>query len=165
MLADFYGAFAQVTLTALGLWLVVVQTRHADWAASDHHRRRASAVSLHFALPGLMSLLSLVDSDSKVLWRVSFTLSALAGAAGLLLLAPRRRRGSRAPGVAGLVQRASAVLYVVIALVALFPGSLRRLGIRLAPIQVEAVLLSLLVFLGLGLAWMLLFEPVDAGEG
>ena len=59
MLSDFYGAFAPLTFTVFGLWLVVVQTRHADWARSPVHRRRAYAVSLHFAIPGLMSLLSL----------------------------------------------------------------------------------------------------------
>ena len=46
MLNDFYGAFAPLTFTVFGLWLVVVQTRHADWARSPVHRRRAYAVSL-----------------------------------------------------------------------------------------------------------------------
>jgi hypothetical protein len=31
MLTDFYIAFATVCFTLLGLWLIVVQTRHAEW--------------------------------------------------------------------------------------------------------------------------------------
>jgi hypothetical protein len=58
MLTDFYVAFATVCFTLLGLWIVVVQTRHAEWRQSAVHRRRAYGVALHFSLPGLMSLLS-----------------------------------------------------------------------------------------------------------
>ena len=61
MLTDFYVAFSTVCFTLLGLWIIVVQTRHAEWRKSAVHRRRAYGVALHFSLPGLMSLLSLVD--------------------------------------------------------------------------------------------------------
>src|SRR5438105_13934360 len=81
MLKDFYGAFAQISFTVFGLWLVVVQTRHADWSRSPEHRRRAYAVSLHFAIPGLMSLLSLVDPSDKTLWRAALRVSAQGGSA------------------------------------------------------------------------------------
>src|SRR5438045_4339717 len=83
MLNDFYAAFAPLSFTVYGLWLIVVQTRHSDWRHSPAHRRRAYAVSLHFALPGLMSLLALVDPTNGDVWRFSF---ALSGAAGALIL-------------------------------------------------------------------------------
>src|SRR5438874_7195855 len=104
MLSDFYGAFAPLTFTVFGLWLVVVQTRHADWSRSPEHRRRAYAVSLHFAIPGLMSLLSLVDPSDKTLWRGAFGGPGPGGARPLahlwrpLLPTPRRRRGRAAAG-------------------------------------------------------------------
>jgi hypothetical protein len=41
MLTDFYVAFATVCFTLLGLWIIVVQTRHAEWRRSPVHRRRA----------------------------------------------------------------------------------------------------------------------------
>jgi hypothetical protein len=41
MLTDFYVAFATVCFTLLGLWIIVVQTRHAEWRRSAVHRRRA----------------------------------------------------------------------------------------------------------------------------
>ena len=71
MLTDFYVAFATVCFTLLGLWIIVARTRHAEWRHRPVHRRRAYGVALHFSLPGLMSLLSLVDPASTTLWRVS----------------------------------------------------------------------------------------------
>lgn len=52
MLTDFYVAFATVRFTLLGLWIIVVQTRHSEWRHSAVHRQRAHGVALHFSLPG-----------------------------------------------------------------------------------------------------------------
>jgi hypothetical protein len=86
MLTDFYVAFATVCFTLLGLWIIVVQPRHAEWRHSGVHRRRAYGVALHFSLPGLMSLLSLIDPASTTLWRVSFAIVAVGGALALALV-------------------------------------------------------------------------------
>ena len=159
MLNDFYGAFGAVSFTLLGLWFVVVQTRHAEWSRSPEHQRRASAVSLHFALPGLMSLLALVDPESRLLWRLSFAVTAVVGAAALAMLAR-----SSEPAADGTARKLASWLsvggYVLVAAVALFPQLPAELGLRMAPIRVEAVLLSLLVFLGVNRAWLAMFEPM-----
>ena len=76
MLTEFYVAFGTVCFTLLGLWLIVAQTRHAEWRRVATYRRRAFGVALHFSLPGLMTLLSLVDPTSRALWRVSFAIVA-----------------------------------------------------------------------------------------
>jgi len=158
VLNDFYAAFAPLSFTVYGLWLIVVQTRHADWRHSPGHRRRAYAVSLHFALPGLMSLLALVDPTNTTVWRVSF---AVSGAAGALILS--YIQFSPVPTPHGRLWRlestVSIVLYVLIVVVALAPGMAKDLG---APIRVEAVLLSLIVFLGINVAWTLMFDEVEA---
>lgn len=86
MLTDFYIAFGTVCFTLLGLWMVVLQTRHAEWREVVAHRRRAYGIALHFSLPGLMSLLSLVDPASMTLWRVSFSVVAGGGAIVLVLV-------------------------------------------------------------------------------
>ncbi len=52
MLTDFYGSFASISFTILGLWFVVAQTRYSDWMASPEHRRRASAVPSTSPCPG-----------------------------------------------------------------------------------------------------------------
>ena len=156
MLSQFYGAFAPVSFTILGLWFIVVQTRHADWMPSPEHRRRASAVSLHFALPGLMSLLSLIDPASKTLWRVSFTAAALLGASALAALRPRS--GARGSAIIEALHWSAVGLYALIAVVAISPRSVDALGISFAPLRAEALLLSLLLFVGVTVAWLLMFD-------
>ena len=160
MLNQFYAAFAPLSFTVYGLWLIVVQTRHNEWRRSPAHRRRAYAVSLHFALPGLMSLLALVDPAATSVWRVSFALSAAAGAIilGYLQFSPL----PTPPGALWQLESTISIsLYVLVALVAAAPGAVKSIG---APLRVEAVLLSLIVFLGINVAWALMFDDVPAPE-
>ena len=133
MLTDFYVAFATVCFTLLGLWIIVVQTRHAEWRQSAVHRRRAYGVALHFSLPGLMSLLSLVDPASTT--------------------APT--------GLGAAAYVAAVVLYALIALVAVVPGMVADIGVLARPLRVEAVLQTMLVFLGVNVAWLLLFDQAQ----
>jgi hypothetical protein len=163
MLTDFYVAFATVCFTLLGLWIIVVQTRHGEWRHSPVHRRRAYGVALHFSLPGLMSLLSLVDPASTALWRISFAIVAAGGVLALVLV-----RGPAPTGLGAAAYVAAVVLYVLIALVAVVPGMVAEIGVLARPLRVEAVLLTILVFLGVNVAWLLLFEealsPSDLGD-
>lgn len=157
MLKDFYTAFAGVCFTMLGLWLIVVQTRHSEWRGVIAHRRRAYGVALHFSLPGLMSLLSLVDPASAALWRVSFAAVASSGAIVLLLV-----RGSL-PSLSGRLAYLTAIaLYVLIAVVAVVPGMVADVGLSARALRVEAVLLIVLVFFGVNVAWLLLFDETPA---
>jgi hypothetical protein len=108
---------------------------------------------MNFSLPGLMSLLSLINPDSALLWRVSFAVAALGGAVILVVL-----RGA-APTQFGLAAYVLAVLlYALIALLAIAPGVIAGVGLALAAVRVEAVLLTLLVFLDVNVAWLLLFD-------
>jgi hypothetical protein len=50
---------------------------------------------------------------------------------------------------------------MLILLVAITPGMVWHLG---APIRVEAVMLSLIVFLGINVAWALMFDEVPTME-
>jgi hypothetical protein len=156
MLTDFYVAFSTVCFTLLGLWIIVVQTRHAEWRHSAIHRRRAYGVALHFSLPGLMSLLSLVDPASTTLWRISFAIVAAGGALALALV-----RGPAPTGLGAAAYGAAVVLYLLIALVAVAPGMLAGIGALARPLRVEAVLQTMLVFLGVNVAWLLLFDQAQ----
>ena len=158
MLTNFYLAFAPLSFTLLGLWLVVVQTRHAEWRASTHHRRRAYAVFLHFALPGMMTLLALIDPDSSMLWRVSFCVIALAGGAALLSIGYRGWTSIGRTIALDVSYWASLVFYAAIAFVAAFPRTVARMGDGFKPLRLEAILLSAVVFLGVNVAWLLLFD-------
>ena len=156
MLTDFYVAFATVCFTLLGLWIVVAQTRHAEWRQSAVHRRRAYGVALHLSLPGLMSLLSLVDPASTTLWRTSFAIVAVGGVMALALV-----RGPAPTGLGAAAYVAALVLYVLIALVAVVPGLVADIGVLVRPLRVEAVLQTILVFLGVNVAWLLLFDEAQ----
>jgi hypothetical protein len=160
VLTDFYGPFSSISFTILGLWFVVAQTRYSDWMSSPEHRRRASAVSLHFALPGLMSLLSLADPGNQGLWRFTFSVAGGLGAVGLAVVNRGTSLGRSGP-VVRVIHWTSVALYALIAAVAITPRSLDDIGIDAAPLRVEAILLSLLVFLGVTLAWLLMFEQGD----
>jgi len=162
MLSGFYQAFAPTSFTLLGLWLIVVQTRHAEWRTNVPQRRRAYAITLQFALPGLMSLLALVDAASQDEWRVSFAAVAIVGAAGLAAIARFGRVSTRMSGVVTAATFAAAAVYVVIAVVAIRPTLVSDLGLSLSALRCEAILLSILVFLAVNLAWLLMFE--DAPE-
>ena len=164
MLTDFYISFSAVCFTLLGLWLIVVQTRHAEWRGSSLHRRRAYGVAMHFSLPGLMSLLALVDPGSSVLWRASFAIAAVGGVAVLIAL------HGPAPGKLGLSAYLSAIaLYALIGTLAIDPHLVSWAGIGAAPVRAEAVLLTILVFAGVNVGWLLLFEetpdPAFSGRG
>jgi hypothetical protein len=127
------------------------------------YRRRSYGIALHFSLPGMMGLLALVDAQSSVLWRASFAIIALGGAAILVAV-----RGP-APDRLGLAAYlAAVVLYLLIGIVAVAPHVVTGLGLTVAPVRVEAVLLCLLVFLGVNVAWLMLFDvsaPAGASAG
>ncbi len=162
MINGFYQAFAPTSFTLLGLWLIVVQTRHAEWRAIPAQRRRAYAITLQFALPGLMSLLALVDTTNQDLWRVSFATVAIVGAVAFALIS---RWGQVATGLNLLVSGATiaaAVVYAIIAIVAIHPAVVSDLG--LTPLRVEAILLSVLVFVAVNLAWVLMFEDLPQAD-
>jgi hypothetical protein len=156
MLTEFYIPLSVVCFTLLGLWLVVVATRQAEWQGSPLRRRRAFAVATHFSLPGLIGLLALVNPDSGGLWRVSFGVAAGGGIVALIAL--------RAPaaGQLGLaIYMASIAAYAVIVILAIHPHIVGQLSFPIAPERIEAVLLTGLVFAGVNVTWLLLFENAE----
>lgn len=158
MLSGFYGAFSPACFTLLGLWLVVVQIRLREWQGSALHRRRSYGVALYFALPGMMSLLALID---PAFWRVSFAVIALTGAAVLALVSgrPARSMPDRAGGLpaAPVADQLGLAAYLAAIALYLLIGALAVVG-GLDVLRIEAVLLTLLVFLGFNVAWLLLFD-------
>jgi hypothetical protein len=151
MLNAFYTAFSPACFALLGLWMVVVQLRISDWKKSDDHdkshvhQQRSYGVALHFALPGLMSLLALINPQDPRYWRVSFIVISLSGAVVMYLL---RGRIEDIPAWLDYpVYGAAIVLYLLIGAFAI---------LRL--LRVEAILLTVLVFLGFNVAWLLLYS-------
>lgn len=160
----FYTAVAGVSFTLLGLWWVVVTSR-TEWRHSRPRRMLAYAVSLHFLLPGMMSILSIIAPDEPLVWRGVFTLAGLIGVAGVILFRRALIEDHDTPRLAVVVEWVVLPIYIAIALLALVPTIPATLGLELTGIQVEAMLVSLLIFFGVQGAWILMVEPVRTKRG
>jgi hypothetical protein len=70
-----------------------------------------------------------------------------------------------APTWLGMASYAAAVvLYALIAVVAIAPSVVADLGSSARPLRVEAVLLTIVVFLGVNVAWLLLFDETSSAH-
>ena len=70
---------------------------------------------------------------------------------------------SQAPtGLGAAAYVAAVIMYVLIALVAVVPGMVADLGVLARPLRVEAVLQTMLEFLGVNVAWLLLFDQAQS---
>ncbi|HEU5437843.1 MAG TPA: hypothetical protein VFU88_01035 [Ktedonobacterales bacterium] len=155
-LDTFYQTVAQLCFTLLGLWWLVLQTKYAEWIGNPQRRRMATNISLYFLLPGSMSLVALLAAQTRPLWQVAFLIASGIGVVETLFLLRSSVRKS-----ATLVSRTlpwfGAALYALIVLAALLPGVPQRYGV--APLTVAGVMLTLLIVLGVSLAWRFFIEP------
>ena len=154
----FYQTLISICFTLMGLWWAVVQFRHDEWMNDPDHRLMAYVVYLSFLVPGMMSLGSLVSGDVRFIWQVIFVLSAILGGAATFLMIRSVKKGA---GRGWLFQGGRwgvLALYLLVAIFALEPG----LAAPLKPLQVEGLLLSGLIFLGVNFAWTLMAHPKDA---
>ena len=164
----FYQTVAQLCFTVLGLWVLVLQTKYRDWTVKPVRRRMATNISLYFLLPGCMSLLALLSVHTALLWQAAFVVAGVLGMIETALLA--RDEGALLAQVGAvpmaryqslrLLRWLGIALYALVVLVALFAGVIGRL---VSPLNVAGVLITLLVVLGLALAWVYFVEPMDDG--
>lgn len=154
----FYQTVSTASFTLLGLWLVVVQAKD-DWRFDPARRRMAYIVSLHFLLPGAMSILALAAPDQTLVWRVSFALAGVIGFVGVALIIRTLRDDADCPRIVRWLQWVVLPVYVLVSGLAIAPGLVKAVGLDLTPLQVEALILSLLLFFGVQSAWFLLVEP------
>lgn len=148
----FYAAASALCFTLLGFWWVVVQFRHKELTADASARRFTFLVSLHFIVPGLVSLASLLATGP--MWRIAFGLAGLTGMAAAIA---SMRAGGALRSLLGGLYRASWLglpIYGLITAVALSPDTVRTaLGVE--PLQVEGLLLLVILLIGILLAWFL----------
>lgn len=155
----FYETSALAAFALLGLWWVVVAERRREWANLRYRRRQAYSVSLYFALTGTMSLVSLNSGSHPAIWRTAFGLAGVLGAAELILsLVYIGAEPTRAQRVQWLLSL-SLPLYILIAVIAVHPSLVSEVGISLTPLESEAIIVSLLLFLGINYSWLLFMEP------
>ena len=157
----FYQTVAQLAFTLLGLWWLVLQTKYGEWIHHWARRRMATNITLYFLLPGSMSLLALLATNSRLLWQISFILAAFIGAVATVFFARAARANQwRNPWSIRIIMLASGLglaLYMLIIVVALLPDVFRALGTT--PLTVAGIAVTLLVVVGVTLAWTYFVEP------
>lgn len=159
MAQTFYETAALAAFALLGLWWVVVSDRRREWASLSYRRRQAYSVSLYFALTGTMSLVSLNSGSHPAIWRTAFGIAGALGAAELALslvyVSAEPRRARRIQWLLTL----TLPLYLLIVAIAIHPSLAADVGIHLKPLETEAIIVSVLLFLGINYGWLLFMEP------
>jgi hypothetical protein len=159
----FYGVVSAINFTLLGLWWVAVKDRAGFEGDHGLSHRTAYLVSLQFVIPGTVSLLAQVAPDVPLVWRAAFAVAGIVGAVGSATLAAELRRTSDLRVAPALFLAFGVPLYALVAIVAVVPLP-TALDVGLSPIQVEALLLSLVVFLGVQEAWAVSMTPPRSGQ-
>jgi hypothetical protein len=154
----FYDAATAVSFTLLGLWWVVVQLKYQGGTGDPRRRRHAYGVALFFLVPGIISLVSTVNTGLGALWRLAFGIAAGVGLLEIVLNLASEGARTRA---ASLLRVVGAILYVLIIVVAAAPGVVEDVGIDLNARETEAILLALVLVVGVNIAWLALVEPPE----
>ena len=155
----FYETLALAAFALLGLWWVVVADRRREWSVLPYRRRQAYSVSLYFTLTGIMSLVSLISEDHPALWRSAFGIAGAIGAAEVVLSLLRAREEPRREKRGDQLLALTLPFYLLIVAIAIHPSLASDLGIHLKPLETEAIVVSVLFFLGINYAWLLFMEP------
>lgn len=154
--STFYAVFSATCFALVGLWWGVT-LRDTRWVGDPVRRRAIGGVYLAFLLPALMGLFAQVGGvEEPAVWRISFILISVVGC-----VATVRLLATDATPAVTAIRAGAAAVYVLVALLGVFPASADVLNLR--PIQVEALLLVVLVAFGHALAWH--FVVHDAVEG
>jgi hypothetical protein len=158
VLTTYYTAFSPSCFSLLGLWLVIIGFNADAWLNSGRLRQRqVYAVAQFFAMPGTMSLLALINTDSTIVWRVVFSLISLTGAGCVTLFGPVHHGHSHDLVDIGdyVVYWGTLVLYLAIAALAMTPGAI---------LEYEGVLLTLLMLVGIHVALLLMLAARTPGN-
>lgn len=156
----FYQTVATFCFTLLGLWWGVLQLRHDEWVGNLPRRRMAYSVHLAFVVPGVMSLGAQTAGDIKIIWRAVFIVAGVLGIlASIFLISATSGTNSFGGWYARYGRWLSVLVYAMIVAVAFVPNFATLFGPDVKPLQVEGLLFTLIVFLGVGLAWDYLAAP------
>ena len=155
----FYAVVTTVNFTLLGLWWLAVKDRTDLIGRSAASRRTAYLVSLQFVIPATVSMLAQVAPDEPTVWRLSFSLAGIVGAVGIAMLTREIRVSTEARIAPALFAVLGVPLYVLVVVIAWVPSLVGNIGLSLAPIEVEGLIISVIVFLGVQEAWVVAMTP------
>ncbi|MDN5857267.1 MAG: hypothetical protein L0H84_01470 [Pseudonocardia sp.] len=149
----FYGPLATISLTLLGVWFAVLQFSHGSWQSAVRHRSTLH-IALHFLLPGMAGLASLLATGTEdgLIWRITFLAAGLGGTVESLAFL-RDPHGPRA-----IVGRAlcalDPALYTAMAGAAFLPKG----ALPITPLQTEGMITGTLFLFGLCYVWLAFAE-------
>jgi hypothetical protein len=153
----FYAVTAATCFTLVGLWWSVVKSK-PEWIAKEQTRRLSGGVYASFLIPGLMSLAAQIGGTTPFVWQLVFIIAAGAG----IVFSSRLIELNRAANPGGAFSRNSwavPLLHGLVLFFAIFPGLARVIG--LAPLQLEALLLSGLILVAHMMAWEFMTVPPE----
>ena len=151
----FYAIMAATCFTLVGLWWSVVKSK-PEWLAKEETRRLAGGVDASFLIPALMSLGAQIGGTTHLIWQLVFIIASGAG----IIFSSRLIQLTRAANPNGAFSKNSwavPLLYGLVLFFALFPGLAGIIG--LAPLQLEALLLSGLILVAHMMAWEFMTLP------
>ncbi len=155
----FYGIMSGIKLHAARSVVNAIKGRDGLGGPDSASGRMAYLVSLQFVIPATVSLLAQVAPDIPEVWRGTFAFAGLFGAIGIGLLAYEMRRATEARVLPVVLAAVGIPCYALALVVALKPSLVGSAGLALSPLEVEALLLSILVFLGVQEAWVVAMTP------
>ncbi len=158
----FYGVVSAINFTLLGLWWVAVKDREDLIGRTAASRRTAYLVSLQFVIPATVSLLAQVAPDEKLVWQIAFAGGGAIGAVANAMLSQEIRVSTEARIAPVLFAIFGIPVYLLVVLISFVPTVVADVGLSLTPIEVEGMLFSALVFLGVQEAWVVAMTPTTA---
>jgi hypothetical protein len=157
---QFYASVTTCCFLLMGLWWGVMEFRHVEWSQDVQARRMSYDVYLSFLLPGIMSMAAQIGGDLALLWRMVFAVVGVMGLMTALWSIPRVM--THYPNLSFLKYGRwfMVLLYIALIFVAVAPN-LAALIKPLKPIQLEGMLVSLILFVGVNIAWEFMSQPKD----
>jgi hypothetical protein len=151
----FYQALAGISFTLLGLWFGVAQFAHGGWRTDPGQHRAGLHVALHFFLPGMASLASMLAGDvaGGLIWRATFVMAGLTGLVEAVTFV--RLRGGVDALPSRILRSLDPVLYATMVVVAFVP----RGTFALTPLQLAGMATGGVFLVGLCFVWLAFAEP------
>ena len=151
----FYQALAGISFTLLGLWFGVVQFAHGGWRTDPRQHRAGLHVALHFFLPGMASLASMLAGGvgGGIIWKITFVIAGLIGVAEAVSFL--RLKGGVDALPSKVLRSVDPLLYAAMVVVAFVP----RGTFALTPLQLAGMATGAVFLVGLCFVWLAFAEP------
>jgi hypothetical protein len=160
----FYQTLTSVSFTLLGLWFGVMQFSHGGWRSDPVRHRSTMHIALHFFLPGVLGLGSMLGSSAGngLVWRVTFVIGGLIGLFESIVYLTRH---GLPMGIGSRVLRVvSPLLWALLVVASFLPAR----SAALTSLQLEGAAVALIFVCGLCYVWLAFAErgvPADHVDG